>query len=96
MPTISEQVAALIKAFGTSRPRERTIDEEYAEIQILAEWVDWRAKNLVRGETASGMDGVVFYDFLQKEKPHLLDFGRKADKWQIVHAWLVREGAVCD
>ncbi len=96
MPTISEQVAALIKAFGASRPQEITMKQDDAEIQILAEWVDWRAENLVRGEKASGFDGVVFYDFLQKEKPHLLDFGRKADKWQIVHAWLVREGAVCD
>ncbi len=96
MPTIPEQVAALIEAFGASRLQEITMNQDNAEIQILSEWVDWRVENLVRDEQASGIDGVVFYDFLQKEKPHLLDFGRKADKWQIVHAWLVREGAVCD
>ena len=96
MPTISEQVAALIKAFGASRPQERTIDEEYAEIQILAEWVDWRAENLVRGEQASGIDGVVFYDFLQKEKPHLLDFRYTSDQWQIIHAWLLGAEIIVD
>ncbi len=94
MPTIPEQVAAIIKEFGASRLQEITMNQDNAEIQILSEWVDWRVENLVRDEQASGIDGVVFYDFLQKEKPHLLDFGRKGDKWQIIHAWLVREGAV--
>ncbi len=70
--------------------------QDDAELQILSEWVDWWPSYLERGEKASGIDGVAFYAFLQKEKPHLLDFGRKGDKWQIVHAWLVREGAVCD
>ncbi len=67
-----------------------------AKFLILHEWEGWWANNQEHGEEASGIDGVAFYAFLQKEKPHLLDFGRKADKWQIVHAWLVREGAVCD
>ncbi len=68
--------------------------EDDAELQILSEWVDWRAVNLAPEEKASSMDGLDFLAFLQKEKPHLLDFGRKSDKWQIIHAWLIREGAV--
>lgn len=68
--------------------------EDDAELQILSEWVDWRAVNLAPEEKASSIVGLAFYDFLQKEKPHLLDFGRKSDKWQIIHAWLVREGGV--
>ena len=68
--------------------------QDDAELQILSEWVDWRAGNLTREEKATSIHGLVFYAFLQKEKPHLLDFGRKGDKWQIIHAWLVREGAV--
>ncbi len=97
MPTIPEQVAALIEAFGASRLQEITMNQDNAEIQILSEWVDWRAENLVRDEIATSVDGVSFYNFLQKEKPHLLDFGHKGDKWQTIHAWLVREKAlVCD
>ncbi len=68
--------------------------EDDAELQILSEWVDWRADNLKPGERASSFDGLNFLAFLKSEKPHLLDFGRKGDKWQIIHAWLIREGAV--
>ena len=70
--------------------------QDDAELQILYEWVDWRANNLTREERASGIDGVASFTFLQSEKPHLLDFENGGDKWQIVHAWLLREGAVCD
>ncbi len=70
--------------------------QDDAELQILSEWVDWRANNLTREEKSSSIDGLNFLAFLKSEKPHLLDFGRKGDKWQIIHAWLVREGAVCD
>ena len=67
-----------------------------AKFLILHEWDLWRDNNLERDETATGIDGVAFYAFLQSEKPHLLDFENGGDKWQIVHAWLLREGAVCD
>ncbi len=97
MPTVREQVDALNEAFGASRPQEIFMQQDDAELQILAEWVEWRSDNLVRDDIATSIDGVSFYTFLQKEKPHLLDFGHKGDKWQITHAWLVREKAlVCD
>ncbi len=67
-----------------------------AEFLILHEWESWRANNPTREEKASSIDGLNFLAFLKSEKPHLLDFGRKGDKWQIIHAWLLREGAVCD
>ena len=35
----------------------------------------------------------VFFSYLQKEKPDLLDFrGGVGSKWQIVHLWLRRAG----
>jgi hypothetical protein len=39
------------------------------------------------------MGGFVFFSYLQKEKPDLLDFrGGVGSKWQIVHLWLRRAG----
>ncbi len=70
--------------------------QDDAELQILYEWVDWRANNLTREERATGTHGLAFFAFLQSEKPALLDFRYKGDKWQIIHAWLLREGAVGD
>ncbi|MCH7776527.1 MAG: hypothetical protein IH878_08320 [Gemmatimonadetes bacterium] len=67
-----------------------------AEFLILHEWEGWRANNLTPGERASGTDGLAFFVFLQSEKPDLLDFRCRGDKWQIIHAWLLRKGFVCD
>ena len=67
-----------------------------ADFLILHEWEGWRADNLTQDERASGTHGLAFFYFLQSEKPHLLDFKYRGDKWQIVHAWLLRKGLVCD
>ncbi len=67
-----------------------------AEFLILHEWEGWWAKNLTRGERASGTHGLAFFYFLQSEKPHLLEFPHQGDGWQTVHGWLLRKGLVCD
>ena len=67
-----------------------------AEFLILHEWEEWRAKNLKRGERASGIEALVFFEFVRSEKPHLLKFRHKGDKWQIIHAWLLRAKVVGD
>jgi hypothetical protein len=41
------------------------------------------------------MGGYVFFAYLEKEKPDLLDF-RAGSKWQIVHLWLRHGGRLKD
>ena len=65
-----------------------------AEFLILHEWEEWQTKNLKPGTRASGTNGLAFFVYLQDQKPHLLDFRYRGDKWQIIHAWLLRAGAV--
>jgi hypothetical protein len=46
---------------------------------------------------AKMMGGFVFFSYLQKEKPDLLDFrGGVGSKWQIVHLWLRHGGRLED
>jgi hypothetical protein len=42
------------------------------------------------------MAGMMFFAFLQKEQPHLLNFRSNSDKWQDVHGWLLRAQRVKD
>ncbi len=67
-----------------------------AEFLIVHEWESWRATNLQPDKRASGTDGLAFFVDLQREKPHLLEFEYHGDKWQIIHAWLLRAGLVGD
>jgi len=39
---------------------------------------------------------MLFFSFLEKERPDLLNFESSGDKWQDVHAWLLRERRVKD
>jgi len=66
-------------------------DDHPAKQAVIKEWDDWASK---RGEDAVG-DGMLFFGYLQRERPDLLlDFKYPGDKWQIVYAWLLREGKV--
>jgi hypothetical protein len=38
----------------------------------------------------------VFFGYLEKEKPELLDFRASGSKWQIVHLWLRQGGRLKD
>jgi hypothetical protein len=42
------------------------------------------------------MGGFVFFGYLQKERPDLLDFRAVGSKWQIVHGWLRDGGRLKD
>ena len=41
-------------------------------------------------DDAKVMNGMLFFVYLQEERPTLLDFRSNSDKWQAVHGWLVR------
>ena len=70
--------------------------QDEAKALILHEWNDWWANNPKRGERASDTDGLRFFSFVKTEKPHLLDFRCRGDKWQIIKGWLLRAGVVND
>ena len=59
--------------------------KEDARLAVLSEYDRW-AKD--HPNDATKMGGFVFFSYLQKERPNLLDFRGVGSKWQIVHGWL--------
>jgi hypothetical protein len=56
---------------------------------IIEEWDAWALRN---PDDAKRLDGMtVFFIHLKRNRPDLLlDFKNQGDKWQMVHAWLLR------
>ena len=82
-----------------SHPRIATLapmEREDARDLIRREWIRWRNEKLPLDKTPTGIDARVFYRFLQRKHPNLLDFPFAGHKWQIVHGWLLSPGAVSD
>jgi hypothetical protein len=63
------------------------VKKDDAREAIVAEWDRWAARN---PDDAKVMNGMLFFVYLQEERPSLLDFRSNSDKWQAVHGWLVR------
>jgi hypothetical protein len=58
---------------------------------ILLEWDSWAKQH----PTDSAVRGIEFFDYLQANKPTLLDFkSDTVDKRQAVRSWLLRGGRV--
>ncbi len=62
-----------------------SMKKEEARRAVLSEYDRWAKKH---PNDAKMMGGFLFFRYLQKEKPDLLDFRPVGDKWQIVHGWL--------
>jgi hypothetical protein len=60
-----------------------------ARLAILREYDRW-AKD--HPNDAKKMGGYVFFGYLEKERPDLLDFRAAGSKWQTVHLWLRHGG----
>ena len=69
---------------------------EDARDLIRREWIRWRNEHIPLDQRPTGIDAKVFYRFLQRKHPDLLDFPCYGDKWLIVHDWLLSPGAVSD
>jgi hypothetical protein len=70
------------------------VKKEEARRAVLAEWRAWVAAN---GKTnPNGMDGLMFFSDISREKSHLLQFKTSGDPWQDVHGWLLRDRLVSD
>ena len=64
---------------------------------VLLEWDRWLQTQPIDPSKATARDTLKFFCELQDRRSPLLDFqstGR--DKWQVIHAWLLREGRVAD
>ena len=68
------------------------VAESEAEFAIIAEWHAWTP--CLRDKTL--MNGMLFFCYLQRHRPHLLDFKVSGDPWQQVHSWLLRSRCVKD
>ena len=64
-----------------------------ARLAVLREYDRWAKAH---PSNAKEMGGFVFFRYLEKEKPDLLDFRGGASKWQIVHLWLRHGGRLED
>ena len=67
-------------------------EDSPAKLAVIREWDAWSLKH--PGE-ANIHDCVHFFSFLEEERPDLLNF-QSGDKWQDVHAWLLRDRRVKD
>ena len=68
-------------------------EDSPAKLAIIREW---DARSLEHPGDAEIQDCMLFFSFLEKERPDLLNFELSGDKWQDVHAWLLRERRVKD
>jgi hypothetical protein len=70
------------------------VKKEDARLAILVEWHSWAAAN---GKTKpNGMDGLMFFSDVSREKPHLVQFRTRGDPWQDVQGWLLHARLVSD
>jgi len=60
---------------------------------VLSEYEKWAKKH---PDDAAMMGGFLFFRYLQKERPDLLDFRAVGSKWQTVHGWLRHGGRLKD
>ena len=69
-----------------------------AKWAVIREWDSWAARNPEEANTILG--GRRFFQYLQQERPDLLDFrvgyGDRFDKGLVVHRWLLSKGRVKD
>ena len=73
-----------------------TMNRREAEAHIVREFEAWVKRTGAPGTLPSGTEALVFYAYLESERPHLLKFSYPGDRWQVVHGWLRRRGLVRD
>ncbi len=59
-----------------------------AKSLVMSEWRTWKHDNVPKDSKPSPIDAMVFFQFLQRERPDLLHFRYGGDKYQIIHSWL--------
>jgi len=85
-PTDASKLRWLVGSSDISQGLD-VVKKDDAREAIVAEWDRWAARN---PDDAKVMNGMLFFVYLQEERPTLLDFRSNSGKWQAVHGWLVR------
>jgi hypothetical protein len=66
-----------------------------AKKMIIQKWKKWAPKHVPSGQP--GDDSMIFYQYLLKEHPELLNFETQdGDPWRTVHGWLLQEHKVTE
>jgi hypothetical protein len=67
------------------------IAETEAEFAVLAEWHAWQPD-----DDKTAVNGFLFYCYLSRHRPQLLNFEAAGDRWQHIHCWLLHARCVKD
>lgn len=59
--------------------------QEIAKSQIRELWAVWRKENAT---VSNATDKLLFYSWVQTNRPTALSFRCHGDKWQVVNCWL--------
>ena len=70
------------------------IDE--AEKAIVHEWRSWCLREGKQESGADEFEGLLFYSYLSQQRPDLLKFRCRGEKWHQVQAWLRGTGCLRD
>jgi hypothetical protein len=71
--------------------------QEIRKSLLLQEWDRWIQTQPLDQPTPTARDTLRFFCELQDRRSPLLDFRpTRGDKWQVIHAWLLKEGRVSD
>jgi hypothetical protein len=66
--------------------------QKNARALMIREWNRWLQAQSINPDEATGRDALQFFFELQDKRSPLMEFQtRGRDKWQVVHAWLIRE-----
>jgi hypothetical protein len=87
LPSLAPQYCAVAALESNMKKKED------ARLAVLREYDRW-AKD--HPKDATKMGGYVFFGYLEKERPDLLDFRPVGSKWQTVHGWLRDGGRLND
>jgi hypothetical protein len=61
-------------------------NREEAKNRLIAEWRSWAHTH----PADTGADRMVFFSYVEREKPELLSFRCSGARWLLVNAWLQR------
>ncbi len=81
------------KGGGLPRGTGHKIDQETAQLAILAAWPSWTAQNL-NGRTAKDNDAHAFLRSLRGEHPEFFTFRCSLSPHEIAFSWLLKGGCI--
>ena len=62
--------------------------QDKARSQILGLFREWTRLNGHHTPYSKVDGGLVFFGWLESNRPDVLDFASQSEKWQVVHSWL--------